>query len=131
MVLRSSVLRQALVVCVALGAIACGRRPPTQVVSPTRGVDVAQPPHAVIPVPASIQLAPNDTFTVDSTTAVVVSSGAGPDAERVGAYLAYLLGGPLGPPSRTLAPGETAPPRSVHLSIDASRVSLGLEGYEL
>jgi hexosaminidase len=94
-------------------------------------VDVTHPPHAVIPVPASIQLVPNDTFTVDSTTAVVVSSGAGPDAERVGAYLAYMLGGPLGPPSRTLAPGETAPPRSVHLSIDASRVSLGLEGYEL
>ena len=132
MVFRSSGLRHGLVVGAALVAIACGRRPSTQAVTPVSPAgDVARPPHALIPVPSSIQLAPNDTFTVDSTTTVVVSAGAGPDAERVGAYLAYMLGGPLGPPSRTLAAGEAPPPRGVLLSIDASKASLGLEGYEL
>jgi hexosaminidase len=114
-----------LAICVS----ACGRRPTTPVTPVTP--PAAHPTHAVVPMPASIQIAPNDTFAIDSTTAVVVSSGTTPDAERIAGYLATMLGGPTAPAPRTLGTGEPAPPRSILLSLDASKTSLGLEGYEL
>jgi hexosaminidase len=85
----------------------------------------------IVPMPSSVQITPADTFTIDSATVVVVASGSGAEAERVGAYVAYMIAGPLGTPSRTLGAGETAPPRSIRLSIDPSKTPLGLEGYEL
>ena len=86
--------------------------------------------HAVIPQPTSIAIS-GEPFIVDSTTVVVVASGSGADAERIGGDLAYLLAGPLGTPARTLSPDEAPPPRSVRLTIDPSKTALGLEGYEL
>ena len=114
-----------LAICVS----ACGRRPTTPVTPVTP--PAAHPTHAVVPLPASIQIIASDTFAIDSTTAVVVSSGTTPDAERIAAYLATMLGGPTAPAPRTLRTGEPAPPRSILLSLDASKTSLGLEGYEL
>ena len=107
---------------------ACGRSRPTTEATPSVS---ARPVHAVVPVPSSIQITASDTFTIDSTTLVVVSPGAGAEAERVATYLNTMLGGPLAPAPRMLAAGETAPPRSIQLVLDASRSALGLEGYEL
>ena len=50
MVLRSAVVRHAVVAVIAFAAIACGRRPTTRTVSPV--ADAARPPHAVIPLRA-------------------------------------------------------------------------------
>lgn len=111
-------------------AAACSRQRVVVTSAPMVGVVDARPPHAVVPLPSSIQLVAPDTFTVDSTTVVVVASGAGPEAERIAGTLVYLLGGPLAAPARTLAAGETAPANSIHLSIDPSK-NTGPESYEL
>src|SRR3982750_1733324 len=109
MVVRSSAVSRALLLGVAFMAMACGRRKPVTapVTAPIPAV-AARPAHAIVPVPSSVQISPADTFTIDSTTAVVVASGAGPDAQRIASYLATLLGGPMAPAARTLAEGETA-----------------------
>ena len=91
MVVRSSAMSRAMVLGVAFVAMACGRRTP--VTAPVPAV-AARPVHAIVPMPSSVQMSPADTFTIDSTTAVVVASGAGPAAERIASYLATLLGGP-------------------------------------
>jgi hexosaminidase len=127
-----TIVRRVALAAVLVAGSACGggRRPVPPAVTPVPSV-AATPVHAVVPVPASIQMTPADTFTVDSTTVVVVASGSGAEAERVAGLLAYMLAGPLGAPARTLSPDEAAPPRSIRVAIDASKSSLGLEGYEL
>ena len=107
---------------------ACSRAPRP---APPQPVAVARPPHTILPLPSSVQMTPSDTFTVDSATMVVVSSGAGAEAERVAAYLTYLLGGPLAPAARTLSPDEAPPANSILVSLDPSKASVGQEGYEL
>jgi hexosaminidase len=84
-----------------------------------------------VPLPAQIQITATDTFVIDSTVAVVVSPGAGPEGYRIAGYLATLLGGPTAGPPPALNPGEPTPPHSIVLSLDASKTALGLEGYEL
>jgi hexosaminidase len=128
MVVRSSAMSRVMLLAVAFVATACGRRAP--VTAPVPAV-AARPVHAIVPMPSSVQISPADTFTIDSTTAVVVASGAGPEAERIASYLVTMLGGPLAPAARTLIEGEVAPPRSILLSLDASNTALGLEGYAL
>jgi hexosaminidase len=81
-------------------------------------------------MPVSVEITPTDTFTVDSTTRVFVAAG-GPDAERIGTYLATMLAGPMAVPARALAPEEAPPARSIVLTLDSSKTTLGLEGYEL
>src|SRR5690349_9716676 len=129
---RASALGTLLVVAAACGRPA--RAPttaPTPKPSPTAAAR-AHPTPALIPAPSSVELTPADTFTIDSTTAVVVTSGSGPDAERIAGYLATLLGGPLAPPARTLAAGETGPPHSIQLWLDPLlQTKYGLEGYEI
>lgn len=89
------------------------------------------PVHAIVPLPSTIEITPTDTFTIDSTTAVVVAAGGGAEAERIATYLTRLLGGPAAPAPRLLGPDDPVPANSIQLVLDASRVSLGLEGYEL
>jgi hexosaminidase len=124
--LGSPAARSALLALTFLSA-ACGRRAPTTAPAP----DPSRIAHAVVPVPTSIQVTAADTFRIDSTTQVVVAAGSGPEAERVAAYLANLLHGPLGARPRTLGAEEAPPPRSIAVRIDASKSALGLEGYEL
>ena len=111
----------------ALTAAACGRPTPTPAPAP----DPSRIPHAVVPVPASIQVSTADTFRIDSTTQVALAANGSADAQRVAAYLVYMIHGPLGAPAQTLAPGQAAPARGISLRLDASRTNLGLEGYEL
>ena len=125
---RPDALSRATILGVCLLGAACGRPRPTT--PPTPGV-VARPIHSVVPLPSSIQVTAADTFGIDSTTAVVVAAGGGPEATRIASYLATMLGGPLALPPRSLSAGEPAPARSIQLSLDASKSALGLEGYEL
>jgi hexosaminidase len=110
---------------------ACTRRTVVTTATPATPAATPRPPHALVPLPSSIQLTPTDTFIVDSATVVVVSSGAGADAERVAAYLSYLLGGPLATPARTLSPDEAPPANSILLTLDPTKAAHGAEGYEL
>ena len=118
--------RQFLSLGVMFVVAACGRRQPPRPPEPA-----ARPAHAIVPVPASLQLVPADTFAVDSATTVVVATGAGAEVERIGGYLAYMLAGPAARPARTLSPEETATANTIHLSLDPAKTSLGQEGYEL
>jgi hexosaminidase len=110
-----------------VAAAACAPHPATP--GPTPSVNPPGPPQSIIPAPTSVEIMPADTFTIDSTTAVLFSPGG--EAERIANYLANLLGGPLAPPARALGAGETPPSRSIRLALDASKTALGLEGYEL
>jgi len=127
MALRSSAMWRAPLLAIAVLSAACGRRAPATAPVPA----VARPMHAIVPVPWAVQITPADTFTIDSTTAIVVAAGSGPEAERIAAYLTQMLGGPLASAPRTLVADESAPPRSILLGIDASKTALGPEGYEL
>jgi hexosaminidase len=121
-------VRGALVSSAAFVLAACGRPQPP---GPPQPAAAARLAHSIVPMPVSVQMTPADTFTVDSATTVVVTSGAGAEAERIAGYLVYLLGGPLAPAARTMAEGEVPPANSIQLSIDPAKVSSGLEGYEL
>jgi hexosaminidase len=118
--------RQFLSLGIMFAVAACGRRQPPRPPEPA-----ARPAHSIVPVPASLQLVPADTFVVDSATTVLVSSGGGAEAERIGGYLAYMLAGPAARLARTLLPEETATPNTIQLSLDPAKTSLGQEGYEL
>jgi len=88
------------------------------------------PPHALVPIPAAVRLAPPDSFVLDTTTTVVVDAGAGAEAERIGQYLLQLIGRPARPELGRAAAGA-APAGSIALRLDPGATSLGLEGYEL
>jgi hexosaminidase len=113
------IFRFALIAAVA----ACARQP--VIVPPV----VPEPlPHTVIPLPAVISLSKTERFTVDTSAAVVIDAGAPSDAVQVAGYLAKLLA-----PSASAAvrPGGTPTTKPIRLSLDASRASLGSEGYDL
>ena len=118
---------RAALLAVALTAAACGRRAPATAPAP----DPSRIAHAVVPIPASIQVSATDTFRVDSTTHVVFAGNGNAEVPRVAAYLVNLLHGPLGVPARALTQDEAPPVRSIALRLDASKSALGLEGYEL
>jgi hexosaminidase len=127
---RESALRRGVMVGVCFVAAACGRGRPKPTTAPTPAA-AARPIHALVPVPSSVQITPTDTFTIDTSTTVVVAAGGGFAAEGIATYLTTMLGGPLTRPPRTLSAGEAVPPRSIQLALDASKTALGLEGYEL
>jgi hexosaminidase len=87
--------------------------------------------HAIIPAPRSVQIAGDDGFTIDSTTMVVVATGASAEVERIARYVVDLIGSPGVRAPRRLGAGEVPPPGSVYLTTDGDRAALGEEGYEL
>jgi hexosaminidase len=124
----------------ALALAACARPSATR-----PGPEARALPHAVIPIPASIQITPGSFFTIDTTTSVVIAAGASDEVERIGAILAGLvtLNTPFSDPgtprmtgrkiprARRLGADEPGPSNSLFLSLDPSRSALGVEGYEL
>jgi hexosaminidase len=87
--------------------------------------------HALVPAPLSVQLSPGAPFVVDSTTAVVFAAESASDAGAVAQYLFDLLGLPPTTRPRQLAAGEAPPAKSIALTLDPRRDTLGDEGYEL
>ena len=108
----------------ALAAASCapGRAPG----EPT----VVRPAHAVVPLPAYVQLTAGESFVVDSTTVILVPPGD-PEAERIGRYLSDLIG-----PSAERAPqvrvaAGPLPAGSIYLAADLRDAAIGEEGYDL
>jgi hexosaminidase len=98
--------------------------PPTP--APARGTLA----HAIIPLPTSVALVEGRSFTVDSTTAVVVAPGAGAEVDRVATRLLELLGRPAAAAPRRLAAADTIPAHSIYLRL-GDDAALGEEGYRL
>ena len=86
--------------------------------------------HALIPLPASVAMTPGQSFVVNPQTAVYVPATSD-DVKRIGRLLADLIG------HATEAAVEVRPvtgpsaPGGISLVLDASRDTLGDEGYEL
>jgi hexosaminidase len=115
-------LQRPSVVLIALVAVsACGR---------------AVSPHSLIPVPASVQLAPSDTFYVDRVDRIVVEQG-GSEAVWVGRFLSELIGNsvetrPEVTSGTTVALRPSAADSTViRLRSGGDAATLGSEGYEL
>ena len=108
---------------------ACRANPRT---SPS-GADHGPPlPHAIIPIPATIEIAPaRDSFLVTPRTAVVVEANASPEVEAVATYAAQLIASRFGATAQRLAAGAPQPDSSIVLKIDSTRTTFGAEGYEL
>jgi hexosaminidase len=87
--------------------------------------------HSVVPIPATIDLTPGDSFLVTPRTAVFVEATASPEVEAVGTYAATLIASTAGAAARRLPAGSAAPDSSISLVLDASREQLGIEGYDL
>ena len=113
------------VLFVALIAASCAR---TVTVVP-RPARPQTRPHAVIPLPQSIEISPGPPFTITGDTVIVVPAGN----EHVTA-IARLLSDWIGlaaapaPPAVDVA-GPTTPPRSILLTLGGT--ATGDEGYEL
>jgi hexosaminidase len=89
-------------------------------------------PHAIIPNPATIEVAPErDSFLVTPRTAVVVDANASPEVEAVGTYAAQLIASRFGATAQRLAAGASPPDSSIALKLDPARTTFGAEGYEL
>ena len=85
----------------------------------------------IIPIPTSVQITAAESIVIDSTTTIVLESGATAEVEGVARFLVDLLAtGPSTAPRR-LAAGELPPAGSIQLKLDASNSVLGAEGYEL
>jgi hexosaminidase len=94
-----------------------------------RGVDRTVR-HAVIPVPATIDLSPTDSFSVTPRTSVYIGSDASAELQAIGDYAANMISSMYGTPAKRLDAGAAVPDSNVMLAIDASRTDLGDEGYE-
>ena len=82
--------------------------------------------HAIVPIPATVQLAPADSFTVDTLTAILYDADA---ALPIAALLDTIL--ERTPAARRIAAGDSVPANSIRLRLDAGATALGAEGYEL
>jgi hexosaminidase len=103
----------------------------TDVRSPTGAPAPRAPLHSLIPVPASVQLTPADSFSLIPTTDIYVESGDA-EAARIGRYLAELIGTAVDSvPPRVLVAEGPLPRGSIHLATNARGSALGEEGYEL
>ena len=105
-----------------LSACRPARQAPAPVTDPT--------PIDVVPAPASVRLSPADTFALDSTSSLVVETDD-PRVVRTAQLLAAVLRPSTGyalPISNGALPGTRG---FVALRLDASRATLGAEGYEL
>jgi hexosaminidase len=108
----------------ALVLAACGSAPKPGGPAPRRA---AEAQFAVIPIPSVLEPNPADTFTLE-TNAIIVAQG-GAEAERIGRYLAELIGTTRESTPRVLGAPDTT--RSViELALD-NNAQLGPEGYDL
>jgi len=86
---------------------------------------------AVIPAPVTLAVSRVDSFLITPRTGVYVDSLASAEVQAIADYTANLIASRAGAASRRLSPGAMLPDSSIGLTLDSSRVDLGLEGYEL
>lgn len=125
---RSSIRSWAVLLPLMLGAAACGGA--TAIQGPAAALASRSMTNSVIPAPASLQLTPADSFSVDSATVIYVEPGNA-EVERIGSYLAQLIGPSIAAAPRVLPATGTAHPGSIHLATGGGSTALGEEGYEL
>src|SRR4051812_25649030 len=96
-----------------LGALALAscRHAPTSAPAPTRSTSTngLLAPHAVIPLPATADVAGRDSFAVTPRTTVYVAADASAEVEAIGRYTAELLSTTAGATARRLAAGTSVP----------------------
>jgi hexosaminidase len=109
----------------AVGLTAC-----TSVTESVEQADLplAAMPHALIPVPATIELASTGTFSVSGTTVIVVDPG-NEEAARIGRLLAGLIGNTAETTPEVVAVGAERNGPHIRLKLDES--VYGDEAYEL
>lgn len=86
---------------------------------------------SIIPAPASVMLAPADSFVVSDSTVVGYSANAADGVARVADYLKAMLAPVTLRMTQRLDDSEATPKQMVRLVIDAGSTSLGDEGYRL
>lgn len=111
----------------ALGASACAPAKPLASPTPTPALRAEA---ALVPIPLSVTFAPADTFTIDSTSVIVVHTGE-PEAARVAEFLARLLGNTVASTPKVLVQPAAVPPGSIELALDRANPALGDEGFDL
>ncbi|HEX4683526.1 MAG TPA: family 20 glycosylhydrolase [Gemmatimonadaceae bacterium] len=108
---------------VMAGVAACNR--PT-----TNPTPVFHPPiQAVVPVPATIDISPADSFVVTPRTVVYVDPDASTEVQAIGDFAAQLIASRFGATAQRLT--SAVPDSSIRLTLDPTRTNLGDEGYEL
>lgn len=115
------------VACLALVSLAAALTGPAAQAQPV----AARPPHAIIPVPADVDLDRTRTFAITDSTPVFIDSDANEDVERVGRQLATMLGPGAPRAARRLPARATAPRNSIRLVLDPNDDDRGDEGYKL
>src|SRR5262245_46968506 len=104
-----------------IGTAACAR-PAPQAPAPAP----VRVEHNIIPAPATYQASPADTFVLQMSSIIVAQPG---EAERIGRYLAGLIGTTAETTPRVVSTADTT--RSViELFIDPTS-TLGPEAYDL
>ena len=88
------------------------------------------PEHTVIPIPTTVELSSADTFHLSGDTRITFDPGDA-DAERIGRFLANLIGNTVETTPPVVETGHLDRGPSIHLSTRGSESSLGGEGYEL
>ncbi len=86
--------------------------------------------NAIVPMPATVDLSPVDSFVITPRVMVYVDGGSSTEVQAIADYAANLLASRAGVTAQRLS-GGPAPDSSIALAIDATRTSLGDEGYEL
>jgi hexosaminidase len=90
----------------------------------------APPAHALIPVPVSVTLTPRQSYTIGPETAVYVGGGS-EDLQRVGRFLADLLGHATEKPVEVRRDSSGSTPGAIVLALEPTASTLGEEGYTL
>jgi hexosaminidase len=87
--------------------------------------------HFVVPAPLTIDVSPTDSFPLTPRTAVYVDAAASPEVQAIGDYTANMISLVIGATARRLPVASPTPDSSITLLVDAMRLDLGDEGYEL
>lgn len=123
-----------LLAAVVLAGCAAGPKPGPVVpakIPPVPPPPLLAPPVAdVVPMPLSVRMEPQDSFTVDTGTVIVVGRGQAEPA-RIGHFLARLIGTTRASTPPVLMSDSAPPPHAISLVLDTTATSLGEEGYEL
>ncbi len=115
-------MRKFPVFLVAVTALACGHAPAT-----LQKPSVPALTHSIIPAPMTWAPAISDTFTLETNAIIVVQGGS--DAERIGRYLADLIGTTIQSTPRVLPAPDTTRSR-IELALDP-QAPAGAESYDL
>lgn len=130
---RPTLALRTLVLCGVVLALAACRSTEPAAEAPSETETAAPPsaeaaPHAIIPVPASVNLAPEGAFVVTEHTQVVVDAGDA-EAARIGRYLAEIVGD--GVETRPAVVEAGAEGEGPHIRLTRQSAGAGGEGYEL